>query len=196
MNNCERKWRDRASWALVVVILFPLTLLFAWLAHNARHERFVSEHKTMLWATVSNQMISGHVIVDGDTGEIIAWNEAATKILGWTEDEVLGSSVLFMMPASYRQRHLGRLGNPVARYRLRQEVLKITCWALTKQSEKVRLSIVVRGVQNSWTNDYHYVMTFDPVASVRELETSTQPNKEEKAVNPKKFMAGNGKEIK
>ena len=48
----------------------------------------------------------GDAIIVSDTNEnIVLWNPSATRIFGYTEDEVLGQSLDLIVPERQRQRH-------------------------------------------------------------------------------------------
>ncbi|NVO20974.1 MAG: PAS domain S-box protein [Bacteroidetes bacterium] len=45
------------------------------------------------------------IIMINDSGTIIGWNESASMIFGYTEEETIGNPVTSIMPASFRQSH-------------------------------------------------------------------------------------------
>ena len=45
------------------------------------------------------------VIVADTSGRIVFWNPAATRIFGWTGDDVLGRSLDLIIPPKHRNRH-------------------------------------------------------------------------------------------
>ena len=51
----------------------------------------------------------GDAIIVSDANEnIVLWNPSATRIFGYTEDEVLGQSLDLIVPERQRQRHRDR----------------------------------------------------------------------------------------
>ena len=45
------------------------------------------------------------VVVADQTGTIVFWNEAATRLFGWSEAETIGQSLDLMIPERLRARH-------------------------------------------------------------------------------------------
>eukprot|EP00042_Codosiga_hollandica_P037949 m.304264 g.304264 ORF g.304264 m.304264 type:complete len:798 (+) comp55267_c0_seq5:1116-3509(+) len=52
----------------------------------------------------SSQPLDAALSVD-ETGNIISWSEAASKIYGYSTEEILGTSLHLLMPESFRQKH-------------------------------------------------------------------------------------------
>lgn len=61
-----------------------------------RRER--AEQRDHLYARLLNQMDQA-IIVTRPTGEIVVWNQGASRVYGWTAEEVIGRSITEITPA-------------------------------------------------------------------------------------------------
>jgi PAS domain S-box-containing protein len=67
------------------------------------------------------------VITAGMSGNIISWNQAAERLLGWNQDEIMGQSIECLIPEDLREHHesafakmrdLGALSKPGVRLKM------------------------------------------------------------------------------
>lgn len=83
------------------------------------------------------------VIVCDKGGAIIAWNAAATRIFGFTEDDALGKSLDIIIPERQRQRHWDgydkTMATGVTRYG--NDVLRVP--ALHKEGKPLSIAFTV-----------------------------------------------------
>lgn len=178
--------RDRLSWAIVLVVLFPVTLGFAWMFQQEKSNHQIAAAKADFWVKVIEQMTTGTVVTNADTGEIESWSHGAEVLLGWSAEEVEGRSVTLMLPADYRESHLQMIRNPDVRDRLKREVLSITCWAITKNGDRKQIAIQVRGFEDAYMG-YRFVMTFDLSDRVVPIEMIDPPPEDEKPADLSNF---------
>jgi PAS domain S-box-containing protein len=90
---------------------FPVELSLAtWFLDDKRYYtgiiRDISERKQaeQKFRSVTESAIDA-IISANHTGEIISWNKAATRILGFTEEEVVGRRLELIIPERYREAH-------------------------------------------------------------------------------------------
>jgi PAS domain S-box-containing protein len=88
------------------------------------------------------------VIVCDKGGAIIAWNAAATRIFGFTEDDALGKSLDIIIPERQRQRHWDgydkTMATGVTRYG--NDVLRVP--ALHKEGKPLSIAFTVAMLQS------------------------------------------------
>ncbi len=75
------------------------------LAVKAEHvEHALSESEDRFRSVM--QSATDAIILADQNGNIISWNQAAQRLLGYSEEEVMGQPLTVIMPARYREKHL------------------------------------------------------------------------------------------
>jgi len=132
---------------------FPVELSLAtWLLDDRRYYtgiiRDISERKQaeQKFRSVTESAIDAIISAD-QTGEIVSWNKAATKILGYTEEEVLGQRLEVIIPERYHEAHR----NGMARFTKTGEAhvigATVELAARTKSGEEVPIELSL----STWT---------------------------------------------
>ncbi len=93
-----------AAWALLVgTVLLVLHMLM----RSRQLFLEIRRNEARLRALVDTA-VDGIIMIESD-GRISAFNPAAERLLGWTEQEVLGRNVSMLMPMPHQQAHDGYL---------------------------------------------------------------------------------------
>jgi PAS domain S-box-containing protein len=132
---------------------FPIELSLAtWLLDEDRYYtgiiRDISERKQaeQKFRSVTESAIDAIISAD-HTGEIITWNSAATRILGYTEEEAVGQRLELVIPERYRDAH--RTG--MARYTETGDPhvigTTVELSAITKEGEEIPIELSL----STWT---------------------------------------------
>ena len=132
---------------------FPVELSLAtWLLDERRYYtgiiRDISERKQaeQKFRSVTESAIDAIISAD-HTGEIVSWNKAATKILGYTEEEVLGQRIELIIPERFHEAHR----NGMARFTKTGEAhvigTTVELAATTKSGEEVPIELSL----STWT---------------------------------------------
>ncbi len=158
-----RKHRDLLAWVVVLFGLFPLTLWLAWQLTNEKTLRDEANYQAKLWLVIVDQSQSAAIVTSANTGEIISWTAGAEELLGWTAEEVRGTSMLFLMPEDYRKTHLRIIQDPQVRKKLLNDVLRLTVRINTKSGGSELCAITVRGVEDKQNARYRFILTFNRV---------------------------------
>ena len=96
--------RKKISWLVYGIMVVAIGFL-GYSLQAAQNKHDVEQAKANLWRTIVDHMPAA-IIVATEHGNIIAWNNGATRLFGWEEDEVVGSSTAFLMPCEeLRQKH-------------------------------------------------------------------------------------------
>ena len=132
---------------------FPVELSLAtWLLDDVRYYtgiiRDISERKQAeeKFRSVTESAIDAIISAD-DRGEIVSWNKAATRILGYTEDEVVGQRLELIIPDRFHEAHR----NGMARFTKTGEAhvigSTVELFARTKSGEEVPIELSL----STWT---------------------------------------------
>ena len=71
------------------------------------------ERDAALWRSIVKSAVDGIVVIDA-TGAIEAFNPAAERLFGYTEQEVAGRNVSMLMPSPYQEEHDGYIARYLA----------------------------------------------------------------------------------
>jgi len=132
---------------------FPVELSLAtWFLDDARYYtgiiRDISERKQaeQKFRSVTESAIDAIISAD-HTGEIVSWNKAATRILGYTEEEAIGQRLELIIPDRFHDAHR----NGMARFTATGEAhvigTTVELFACTKGGEEVPIELSL----STWT---------------------------------------------
>ncbi len=106
-------------------------------------EKFQSEQSRLLLAAIVDS--SDDAIIGKDLNSIItSWNEGARRIFGYTADEIVGKSILTLIPAELQSEETEIIG----RIRKGERVDHFETWRVTKDGQVVELSLTVSPIRN------------------------------------------------
>jgi PAS domain S-box-containing protein len=91
-----------SAFALVVTLLVLAVALVTAFARCKRSARLLTGATRAAALTLESvtELASDAIVVMNDRGEIVSWNTAATRMFGRQADDVLGTTIWHMMPAS------------------------------------------------------------------------------------------------
>lgn len=157
--------RKRLSW-LVYAFMAVLVVLLGTFLMSAQDRYREANCRALMWKDVIDHTPSGVCVTD-DRGYIIAWNDGAEKILGWTEDDVQNVHVNFLMTDEKLKEKHCKLFSDTSKL-FDGKIHRAVCYVPTKDGgcpKKVRLRIV--GFKNSHRC---FLVTFDEEANVAALQ--------------------------
>jgi PAS domain S-box-containing protein len=132
---------------------FPVELSLAtWLLDDRRYYtgiiRDITERKQaeQKFRSVTESAIDAIISAD-HTGEIVSWNKAATKILGFTEEEALGQRLELVIPERFHEAHRNGMARFTKTGEGRVIGTTVELAARTKSSEEVPIELSL----STWT---------------------------------------------
>ncbi|MEJ2388770.1 MAG: PAS domain S-box protein [Chromatiaceae bacterium] len=132
---------------------FPVELSLAtWLLDDRRYYtgiiRDITERKQaeQKFRSVTESAIDAIISAD-HTGEIVSWNKAATKILGFTEEEALGQRLELIIPERFHEAHRNGMARFTKTGEGRVIGTTVELAARTKSSEEVPIELSL----STWT---------------------------------------------
>ncbi|MGR0219531.1 PAS domain S-box protein [Agromyces sp. ZXT2-6] len=174
---------------------FPIELsLTTWFLDDDRYytgivrdisERVQAEQK---FRSVTESAIDAIVSAD-DTGRIVSWNSAATRILGHTEEEALGQKLELIIPERYRDQH--RTG--IRRYTETGEAhvigSTVELSALTKSGAEIPVELSL----STWTvgDDRYYTGIIRDLGERKAAEEALHRSEEEFRAKEAEFRTRN-----
>lgn len=174
---------------------FPIELsLTTWFLDSDRYytgiirdisERVQAEQK---FKSVTESAIDAIISVD-HTSRIVSWNAAATRILGHTEEEVVGQQLELIIPERYRDLH--RAG--MARYTETGEAhvigTTVELSALTKSGDEIPVELSL----STWTvrGDRYYTGIIRDLGDRRAAEEALRRSEEEFRAREEEFRSRN-----
>lgn len=69
-------------------------------------ERWAVFEKTRQFIESQDIAHSNAIVTVSERGQIMEWNEAATKMFGWEKDQAIGQNITLITPPRFRQKHL------------------------------------------------------------------------------------------
>ena len=162
---------------------FPVELSLAtWFLDDTRYYtgiiRDISERKQaeQKFRSVTESAIDAIISAD-HTGEIISWNGAATRILGYTEEEAIGQQLELIIPEQYHEAHR----NGMARFTKTGEAhvigSTVELSARTKGGKEVPIELSL----STWTvrNERYYTGIIRDIAERKEAEETLRKSEQE-----------------
>jgi PAS domain S-box-containing protein len=132
---------------------FPVELSLAtWLLDDARFYtgiiRDISERKQAeeKFRSVTESAIDAIISAD-HTGGIVSWNKAATRILGYTEEEAIGRRLELIIPERFHEAHRNGMARFTATGEAHAIGTTVELFARTKSGEEVPIELSL----STWT---------------------------------------------
>jgi PAS domain S-box-containing protein len=162
MSEAQHKnWllRKQFSWVIIGVAVVAVISL-GWSLQGAQRRYEAQCAKAALWQNIIDHIPTA-IVATNDAGEIIAWNNGATVLFGWEEDEVMGSTTDFLMPSNeLREQHHELWANSDLKQELFEgKILELTTDAAHKDGTMVCVKSKVAGAQNASKS---FVLLFYP----------------------------------
>jgi PAS domain S-box-containing protein len=164
----QHPMRKVIGWVYFAVMVF-LTLWLAGVLHQKQKaDKRWKQQLEMLGAVI--EMAPEAIIITGNSGgdEVLYWNTAATRMLGWSETEIKGQSFLQIMPDQFIRNHMEMLNDSLIHARLLREPLSLNCDVQTKSGELRQVKIMV-GATRAYPA--RYILRLQDPEKVRELGT-------------------------
>ena len=172
-----RKERRRLA-AIRIGNWVPWLVAFAVIAAASWGARAHLQHlqsAAALDAINSIRDLEGPRAVVDHNGQVLEWSPSLQRLLGWSQDEMLGESIDEIIPDEMRNRHRGAFARQMntARASGKSTTHYVDCDCLHKNGERVwmRLRVRVNAEQ-----DHHPVViaTFDPLDTLADLSPVTR----------------------
>jgi len=132
---------------------FPVELSLAtWTLDDQRYYtgiiRDISERKQaeLKFRSVTESAIDA-IISANHTGEIVGWNKAATRILGYTEEEAIGRQLELIIPGRYHEAHRQGMARVTSGGESRVIGTTVELSACTRDGEEVPIELSL----STWT---------------------------------------------
>jgi len=153
------KCRKLISTIIFCGLLVAVTAL-AYGLQKAQDRSEAAAAKARLWQNVIEHIPTA-IVATNEEGDIIAWNNGATKLFGWEEKEIVGSSTAFLMPSDeLRDIHRKLWADEELRNGLFEgDVLEMATDAMCKDGTTIRVKGKVTGAQNAHKS---FVLLFYP----------------------------------
>jgi PAS domain S-box-containing protein len=135
---------DQYKWIIAAITTISIlqTLLIAGLLIARSRRRRAEEARNRLAAIVES---SEDAILSEDlNGTITAWNDGATKMSGYSADEMLGKNISILIPPELK----GELSDTLAGIRRRESVRLLETERLTKDGRRIHISLTVSPVKD------------------------------------------------
>lgn len=146
----ERKVRVATSWHIAGLIVFLLIVLAMLVQRVRQDEAAIASafRRAESWREVLDHSPLA-VVVSDDEGRIQLWNTAATRLLGWSEEEAVGAYVSLIITEGERADHAEAMRNADLLAKLRRgEVLLHGGCVLCKDGRVIPVQILLAGVVN------------------------------------------------
>jgi PAS domain S-box-containing protein len=153
---------------------FPVELSLAtWFLDDKRYYtgiiRDISERKQaeQKFRSVTESAIDAIISAD-HTGEIVSWNKAATRILGYTDEEAIGQQLELIIPKRFHEAHRNGMARVTAGGEGRVIGTTVELSACTKSGDEVPIELSL----STWTvrEDRYYTGIIRDIGERKEAE--------------------------
>lgn len=165
-----RKKCSSLSW------LFSLGILVALLAevHFMQKSRDDERENAVVLAEAMAATGTAMVVIDQD-GVVQMWSKGATKLFGYTADEMRGRDLHRLMPAESFTKHSTAIKNAAESGKLETPILRIHCNVVAKDGGTVPVQIAVRMIpKGDGKCLFHTVVNPDKI--IQEMYTPSAAN--------------------
>jgi PAS domain S-box-containing protein len=157
MPACAKHPHRVASWIANIGLVATLCILLV-VAWRYQVEEQKATWNNAMWHKLMLNSPVATLIVDADTGAVEEWNPEAEKLFGWTKEEVLHCSFLFLVPAADRATAMAHSRSAATQLQLVEKPARLTNWTLSKKGP-IYVSSLIYGVSMS---RYFYVLLITP----------------------------------
>jgi PAS domain S-box-containing protein len=160
--------RRRLSWIVMAAMVVAIGGL-SWGFQSAQDRYDAARAKAEMWCSIIDHTPTAVIVTNGD-GKIIAWNNGATRLFGWEDEDVIGSTTEFLMPCEeLRARHREIWADE----ELKQQVfdgliLELVTDAAIKDGKVICVKGKVAGVTNAHKS---FILHFYPNRRIRDQGT-------------------------
>jgi len=154
-------WLLRKQFSWIVIGIAAIAVIALGLKLQAAQNKYEAHRaKAAMWQNIIDHIPTAIIATDAD-GEIIAWNDGATRLFGWEEDEIMGSTTNFLMPSQeLRDRHAELWADDELKQELFDgKILEVVTDAACKDGTLVCVKGKVTGAQNASKS---FVLLFYP----------------------------------
>jgi len=147
-----------ASYIFVALIVAVFGLGIALQLSKSRADEHRAECE--LWQNVIDHAPAAIIVCD-EVGRIIAWNDGATRLFGWEDAEIMGSTTKFLMPCSeLREQHDALWTNSALKQELFDgKIFELITDAMHKDGHTVQVKGKVTGAHNDYET---FILHFYP----------------------------------
>jgi PAS domain S-box-containing protein len=162
---------------------FPVELSLAtWHLDNVRYYtgiiRDISERKQaeQKFRSVTESAIDAIISAD-HTGNIISWNKAATRILGYTEEEVIGRRLELIIPERFHEAHRSGMARFTATGEAHVIGTTVELFACTRSGEEVPIELSL----STWTvrDERYYTGIIRDIGERKRAEEALRQSEQE-----------------
>jgi len=127
---------------------------------------------------------SGIITIDSE-GTVIAWNQGATNIFGFSEKEMIGNSLMQVMPERNWEKHVQALKNPTGKSNMVGRTMDLTALSKEKKEFPIRLTLwkwqegvttfytgIVRDITEEKINEMKLTQLLEMYSNAEEIDDS------------------------
>lgn len=178
--HTRRQWASAIVGTTAILVAVQQTAYFYYqqkraedVAAQERELQELRDRELRFWTSMATQSPSAIVAVDCETGRVTGWNPAATRILGWTPQDVVDREFLFLVPEEYltekyfsAQHYLATVTDPTV-YKRPSVTAVRNAFVNTSSGRRVQCHVSIRSIGGP---KYFYVVTIDPLDQVEVVD--------------------------
>lgn len=167
----SQKTRNRVAWALNGLSVAILISFAIWSVQKREEQR----QQMTRTETIAEAILMSDTAVIGvnAVGEIVEWNEAAVELTGYSQQEAVGQSLLFLIPEEWRADHLRGLTAAVKNGHLTKPVQQVDCSIMPKTGDDIPVLFALRMIE---AGDITFLATMNAADQVLQIEMADRPD--------------------